>query len=75
MKGFITLAWEKLIAWCESVLNEPEERLDPPHVYAKAGTISSYRHGDRCLYCGVRDPDRRAHNQVRCERPYRPELA
>ena len=35
MKGLFILAWEKLIAWCESVLNEPEERTDPPHSYAE----------------------------------------
>jgi hypothetical protein len=61
--------------WVEEVCAEPDERTDPPHEYAKAGTLNSYRHGNRCLYCGTRDDKRRAHNDQPCERPYRPELA
>ena len=62
-------------AWLEDIRAEPEERTDPPHVYAQPGTIGSYRRGDRCLYCGRRDPQMRAHTEHPCERPYRPELA
>jgi hypothetical protein len=58
--------------WVEETL---AERTDPPHAYAKPGTLGSYRHGNRCLYCGARDDQRRAHNDTPCERPYRPELA
>lgn len=75
MKRWFNRLAAGFFAWCESVLNEPEERLDPPHVYAQPGTIGSYKRGDRCLYCGRRDAAMRAHTEHPCERPYRPELA
>lgn len=68
-------AADRFWAWCDHVLAEPEERLGPPHSYARAGTLASYRLGNRCVYCNERDDKRRAHTDVPCERPYRPELA
>jgi hypothetical protein len=77
--GWFTRKVERLVArfwdWCEEVLAEPDERTDPPHVYATPGTIGSWKRGDRCLYCGRRDAAMRAHTEHPCERPYRPELA
>lgn len=63
--------WE----WLDHVMEEPEERIDPPHAYATPGTIGSYRHGNRCIKCGARDDQRREHNDYYCVEPYKPELA
>jgi len=70
LESLVARFWQ----WCESVYDEPEERIDPPHTYAQPGTIGSYKHGNRCLYCGVRDDLRREHNEEPCTRSYQ-ELA
>lgn len=78
MTRWFTRKVEKLVAafwdWCESVYDEPEERLDPPHEYARPGTFGSFRLGDRCKHCKTRDPKMRAHNSVMCKRSFK-ELA
>jgi hypothetical protein len=61
-------------AWLDHIMEEPEERTDPPHAYAQPGTIGSYRYGNRCLYCDTRDDQRREHNEIACTRSYQ-ELA
>lgn len=75
MKRFLEKLVERFWEWCESVYDEPEERLDPPHEYARKGTLADFKFGNACLYCWHKDPKRRAHNDRPCRRPYRTELA